>query len=347
MELVERLSEYYKENPEVVRKFDLDHWCLNDFSLDKVLSEVSKSPPLDVTMNALEEYYSVNKSGTKLSALLAYAPAEDIISNFGEDVLFWAWVTGGLKENADFLLEGISRCTGKDPKALEAAKMTAWRILRSGNPNLVKLIYEYNKEIFGGVFDSFDLKGALERNVVGDVNLSEDRVERYSLGSFRPRNSNFMGPEENWNFYTQKGSKRFTVYLDSPSGVGLMYKGKPVAILGAIPTDEETLKVIQLQGVRPKIFDSSDHEIGTASTRGLAYLDWRKMMVEVAEYVSRNLDFSRISIQSGKNNCWIMPKGEDRIHLSEDVAIQKYDRVAERMEYVQARDGDWYKNLDS
>jgi hypothetical protein len=142
--------------------------------------------------------------------------------------------------------------------------------------------------------------------------------------------------------------KYFSIYLDAPVGICLMYKDNPSALTSFMPETKDTLTIHQLQGIRPfrRYYENEELKGKTISSRGTFGIDWQKLLVTYAENLAKKIGFKRIGIQGGHNNLWIKPnRYAEKAHITLEEALKSYDEVAERIGYAQENNKNWYKNV--
>jgi len=152
---------------------------------------------------------------------------------------------------------------------------------------------------------------------------------------------NWESPEFRNN---QRSGKYVQIYLDGPSGICLVYKEQPCAIVSFFPFDMETLKIVQLQGLKPKVWNLKEQAHEPGPTKGLARLDWEKLLVEFAEAFARKQNFEYLCIQGGANNNWLTSNPKK---LTLEKATIRYDNNAKRFGFKKRNDNNWYKKLDA
>lgn len=164
-----------------------------------------------------------------------------------------------------------------------------------------------------------------------------------------------IGKKQDWS------GKAYRVYLDSPAGVMLTHRGKPLAIAGFSTPDQDTLFINQFQQVAHSNF--STHGVMTSQTADeiAKTRDWQSALYQVIERLAREHGFTKISIQSGENNEWrrkyreIIDTEDGRMvlretpvtHLRQEVAKKIYDTFASGMGFSKnaALEGNWVKPL--
>lgn len=170
------------------------------------------------------------------------------------------------------------------------------------------------------------------------------------------KESETCGPHlaENRKLYPSgEAKKRFDIFLDSPSGIVLRWKGMPVAVASFHVADIHTLHVNQLQGVKGIKVDNSGTDVFTeelerirVGSRGLMKLQFREVLVDSVEQFARSLGFERISIEGAVNNRWTRNYDGVKARLSLERARESYDRVASKLGYTEGPDKNWHKLLD-
>jgi len=124
-----------------------------------------------------------------------------------------------------------------------------------------------------------------------------------------------------------------------------MKNNEPCAFISFIPTSEKTLLINTFQGVNKKILENRN-VIKTLPQTSLSPFNWKKVLFNMTSEFAKENNFSIIGIQSGMNNMWTKPFGEDKkIHLSLKKSIKIYDNFAELIGMNQNEDKNWYKKL--
>ncbi len=187
-----------------------------------------------------------------------------------------------------------------------------------------------------------DIAGLLDSCKKDGVELSERRRKDYSLVRLKPKDGEPDGYERKWGCHRMGDPIFYGVYLDTPFGFGLLYRGEPNAIVGFDVPDPDVLMVCQLQGTRAKLVDRH-RIIGYKHARGLALIDWQKLLVSYAEGFARGHGIKELGIQSGRKNYWTKESYDGEIHISPERALVVYDGAAARLGFGQKADGNWYR----
>jgi hypothetical protein len=146
----------------------------------------------------------------------------------------------------------------------------------------------------------------------------------------------------------QQSGIEYDIWLDSPNGFALTYKGTLNAVVGISVAENDELMVSQIQGAKAYRPSKEKKDRERLHARGLMPLDWQKLMINISEELARQLNLKSMGIQSAENNQWIktaLKDGERDVHLSKDAARRAYDEPAKRFGYVLGEDGNWHKPL--
>jgi hypothetical protein len=280
--------------------------------------------------------------------VLTNLPPQAIIDNYGTEMLAWAAVSATLIKTGEAMVQVLAEQAGYDATLFGKAKLWNWQ--RAGSREGGKDIlgqYGLLHTVLSGGLDEVDLEKVLVNAAHPDVELHKKRLSDYSLLPLRPEEG-FLGPygwAKGWHGETEPGV-RYKIWLDTPAGFALTYKGKPnaVAAIALSHTHVSELMIHQLQGVRATKLDPTNQRETPIGARGLMPLDWRKAMVGISAELASTRDLEHIGIQAGTNNKWtIALPGETEPHLTKQAAAQAYDTPARRLGFRQGKDGNWHK----
>ena len=338
MYVIDTIKELYEQNPESKKSFvEVE----NGKSLQTHLNSIKSLSLKDFSIESLEKHQDKT-----LPILFSHLPGNVIYQEFGYEALFWTWlsITSPLEQHQ--FIETIQTVSGKKRSHLEKIKLSTHHFNGSEDIKTCYALDRLMEYINNEFYKTFDIGTKVLNYPKKGVTLSEKRNKQYSLVPLNTLNNESEGYEEHWSLYRNKKEHFFDVYLDSPIGVGLTYKGDINAVMGLMVKDSKTLMIYQLQKVIPEIdkfkFQNSYKRI---SPRGLFPLNWRKLMVnECAGNIGRELGFERIGIVSGELNYWNQSNEKDH-HLNFKDAFEKYDLVAKKLGFEQKEDKNWYKSL--
>jgi len=192
------------------------------------------------------------------------------------------------------------------------------------NNNLIERVME-------GFTEEIDLPRLLRETVKEGITISEKRANDYSLTPLITDSGFAQGSVKIWS--GMYDNKLFSIWLDSPVGIGLMYKGLPNAIVSFYAPKSNRIMIEQIQGVRPESLDSQRK----FSSRGLMPLQWEKLLVKIVEELAVDQKFKEICVVSGDNQEWLGGRGRN--------SKKHYDDIAVTMNYCQRRDKNWYKEI--
>lgn len=304
MNLVNRIRDLSHANPEAIALFENRYGQ----EFEDVLSEINMDSSQFLSLNK----YSYNNTNNNLAKVLSSFPPETLAEEFGEEIFFWTRMNVPnkiLQELNTFL----SKTTDKNEyfsRSVNAVK----EILDSDDFILALAVNDLLHYVAAGLSGSFDLASSLRNRSKGIKPWSDAKLDRYSLTALIPEKDCSDGFEATWgrDATTQSGgegaifgNKLYKVYLDTPIAVGLMYNGEPNAIVTMLPNKEDdALMIHQLQGVRPDIVDENREFVKKGSSKGIGPIDWQGVMVDIAEHVAKEMNYSDIGIVSGYNNRW-------------------------------------------
>ncbi len=128
----------------------------------------------------------------------------------------------------------------------------------------------------------------------------------------------------------------FKIYLDAPTGICLLYRNKPNAVVSFKKYAPSTLFIPQIQGVQQR----TPNGMPLNKSWGIEPFDWSALLVAITTVFARRCGFTTVSIQSATNNRW----------KTCDTALMKrlekyYDNTAKHLGFEQREDKNWYKQI--
>lgn len=214
--------------------------------------------------------------------------------------------------------------------------------------------YGKEKERFGKDVDTNgkELKRELTRSVWTYDKTGPDNKYRYT--KIVNRGSDAIYKDRSWSMYT--------VYLDGPVGIGLFYKGLPVAVLSLSARDHKTLYIHQMQTIKAQCYDRYGREIGEKTNPITQTIPWQDTLYTIANMLCEKYSISWMIIQSWKNNKRIRePRKElqfddikrelvevstDQKHLSLAIAEHIYDNFARKKGFeLDEKTRNWYREI--
>lgn len=342
-DLLLEIKKLYNEHPTALNNLTTKS---PDREFSDYLDEISQKLPQDLSLTSLDSL--PHEQARALSVVLAQLPHEVLKSRLGEDILNFVLFNCPSSKGFDDLLSSIEWMTTREKELV--------KIVREknplGNPKISTLIRVKTYELFlrlehGDLIESSNLHDILRRAAQKDIPL--DRLKRYSLQVLSTEDLVQGGEDREWSspLHPDRNKERWQIYLDTTFAIALMYDGKPNAIVGFEPSfDVENLKlnlkIIQLQGARPILFDKAGKRIGPGNSWGLNPIDWKKVLVDITSAFIQNTGFDNVVIQSGHNNKWINNQNTPDFYLPLEKALTIYDDLARRLNFIQGPDRNWY-----
>jgi hypothetical protein len=349
------LSELYVQYP-----FDRDehHWS-STRPLEVAIASGAELHLQDDPLTYLDDMQREDhERSININNALLNLPPEAVIDNFGVEVGLWASITSFLDHDNDAINIVLGEKYRYNLEDIKISRGWMWRNHYNSSAKEVLAQYSLMKAVREQVIENIDLPALLRESAKEGVELSNSRIADYTLEPIEVDDYNHYydgGSIKGWDIDENKGIA-YDSWLDTPTGFALLYKGAPNAMAGLAMNGLNEVMLHQLQGVQAKRIDvtkspySPDRVTGSVSSRGLAPLDWQKVMVEVAEQVATNLALPRTGIQSAKNNVWTekrLPRDTEP-HLPIEKAIKAYDEPAKRLGYRKMKNdqrGNWHKNV--
>ncbi len=289
-----------------------------------------------------------------ISEVLREIPPEAVVDHIGEDVAAWLSIGSVVQGHNDAINRVLESKLGYDIGALNTARLWYWRKLGARPTKHVLAEYGLMQSMRHGALDSIDLPQLLHDNAIKDVELGAARISNYELAPLELNSDGerIVGTPKNFNTRPSEGIW-YDVYLDAPTGFMVTYKDVPHAMAAVAMETPVELMIHQLQGVNPKRIDTTlprgEQIIGNISARGLAPLDWRKMMVDISEQLALQNNATSLGIQAGENNSW-RRQGSDGSdpHMTKEDGERSYDAPARRLGFMLKQDdpvGNWHRDI--
>lgn len=348
-------SELYQD-PSVKERFEDYNW-LRRLPLEAMLvslDEVVEHPDMVDYLDSLQD--TDRDAWYNAKTVITHLPPQAIYDNYGEKTLAWAAANATTLDLAGELKDALADLAGYDKDLFEKARLWCWqKMSMSSKGSDVLAQYAVMDSLMNGALEKVDLTRLLKDSAKPGVELSEKRIADYALIPLRAKEASSRpdGRAKDWDREVEAGIY-VGIWLDAPTGFALTYKGRPNALVAVAASSPDGLMIHQLQGVQALKVDSNkkyskDYVIGSISSRGLAPLDWQKLLVQISEKVANGMGMTQLGIQGGDNNKWtkITCKGETSPHLSKEAAIKAYDVPAERLGLIRGEDGNWHLPLGS
>ncbi|MCX6773227.1 MAG: hypothetical protein NTV88_05695 [Candidatus Micrarchaeota archaeon] len=292
---------------------------------ENVMKQLGTKAPFSLGIEGLD---GVKKDG-RLTFILEMFPPDYADDLFGRETLMWMWKEYHSRDSRNKITEYL-KFQGTDIKLLERAECAA-------STRALLVLYEMLQNAWQPI-SRLDVRRLVEDSAIANTGK---RHEQYEISFMETELVKGCGWEKNWGMDTA-----YRIHLDAPIGIGLLYKSMPNAVSSAIPLDGQTLLVKQLQSLRP--FDPKNILQRKGGSRGLFGLDWQKLLVEANEQMARFFGFSVLAVQSAANNEWVIMEDRNQTpHLKYESAVKIYDETANRLGFVQGKNGNFYRKINT
>ncbi len=317
----------------------------SDKSLEEAISSADELHLQEDSFTYLENVVAEDKSKAKdICDVLLELPPEAIIDNYGYKAAVWV-ILKDFHDDADKFKAVLQEKYGFDYDQLDAAQGWEWRQTMAGNATSVFAHFTLMQAMKNGLPESVDVPKLVTESALDGVKISAKRADDYALVPVIPDEYGHYtdgGYIREWAPKDATEDKAYYIWLDTPSGFVLTYKSVPNAVGGYALNSSNQLDLHQIQGVTGKYVDHSKEKYeagrlhGKVAARGLAPLDWRKLIVKINEEIAQAQDIPQTGILAAENNPWtrkIWPKTGE-VHLPIDQAKKNYDETATRLGYV-------------
>lgn len=249
------------------------------------------------------------------------------------------------------LANKIEELTEKDAIDLETAKMCAVQVVGRSDDQTVLRTYQLIKDMRNDMRNrtspKIDLECLILQCTKPGVELSVQRVRQYTLEVCTTDSFFVCGYDTRWTRSSVPFEKQHEIYMDAPVGIGLLYCGKPQAVVAFTPYSHSTLMIVQLQGVRPLKRNDQNQVVWKGHSRSLAPLDWERLLVEYTAAIANEKGFVNLGIRSAYNNKWAKPEYGIEGPLKLEAGCRRYDELARRLRFAQngCESQNWYQKM--
>jgi hypothetical protein len=303
---------------------------------DEIISHVQSLPEYDWQDNR-----------ERAAWLFGCLPTDVLLYNFGEEVTAWT-LANDVRHRAKELATNLGD-EGYDPVLLRKARLLAYEENRPPRGSDLLKQNAVGEWMQTGIVENVDLPEILQASAQPGVTISEKRAGDYRLiplvseeNTTRPGGdvTEWEGRKE-----AQKPRLKYELWLDTPTGFALMYKGIPQFVIGVAAGRENELQVRQMQrwyGKEYELFGDKLQCTGTKQPRGLMPLDWERASALATEKLAARMGKESIGIISGNK----VPSPDSGLTHSQ--ARKIYDGAAKRLGFTQnAMTDDWLRPLES
>lgn len=350
------LAELYAQHP----FNDDERWWPATLPLDDAIAAGSELHTLKDPLTYLDAMHQTDRSlHSALNFALLSLPPAAVADNFGEDIALWTSVASVVAGHNDEMNAYLLSAYGHSSEDLAIARGWQWR--RGGYESSAKVTlaqYGLMRAMRSELCSDLDVPALIQSAAKPGVTLSPTRIDDYSLIPIEadPYNPCYDGGRvKGWHDDEVK-QIAYQSWIDAPTGFALTYKGVPNAMAGVAMRGIDELMLYQIQGVQAKKIDpsksrcSSDYIVGAVSSRGIAPLDWQKLIVSTTESMASSLGLTQTGIQAAANNVWAKPHlwNDTKPHLTVEQATKAYDEPAKRLGYAKRSDdkkNNWHKTI--
>lgn len=332
------------ENPDIA--WDARAWDDNHAGLEAHLRAVQSIGGI-ATPNefgaALDSLTPSSPERLPAAALLGSLDGPQLLYTFGERVTAWTIGNDAFPERSHLLTKRLEN-EGYNPTFLRWARALSREVWeKAPAPKSADVLVQNRlmEAITSTALQHVDLTASLQASRAGSIApLKEKRLQSYGLVPLQidPRRPVLYGRVQRWAGMEEheKNGRSFPMYLDTPTGFALTYKGIPQFTVGVKASSPDELRIQQLQGVVGERWEKSEF-LGNIGARGLPPLDWRKVGVHVAAQLAEKLGMRSVSIASSES---IRIPGWTTFTAAE--AKKAYDDTAERLGFAHREDR-WVK----
>lgn len=350
MATVAPLAELYHD-PDI--QYEAKRWSdMQDHSFDELIAIVGPIGHIttqSALVEQLDELEGVSETRRVAASLLGCLPTRLLLHTYGEKVTVWTLGNDEFGRRTEDLTEELDTL-GFNGALLRQAVLLSHQISQTPTSSEVLAQQTVMEKVLGNGLDNIDLPAVLRQAVLPGITLSDKRINDYALIRLAAEFNECLGGRVyNWQGKSdcETPGLFYDLWLDTPAGFALTYKGCPQAIVGVQAKGESELFIKQLQGIRgiryeeyPEKKEGVKRRItGYKSARGLPRLEWRKLGVEVCARLAQQIDFDSVGMITGKK----VPS--KRCRLSGEAAYQAYDAQAALLGFSPNGDDDWHKPL--
>ena len=336
-------------------------------SVDQAISALRSAGPADLSVSGLWEWAEAVKARNEcwrfmeLHSLVCGLPPQEVSASLGSQILAWVLLYPDPDcERRQPIMDHLDEL-GTGVNDFHAAARTAW-VLPGGARRIQQILAQYG--IFRALRNGWTWRERLPELVrnysKAATPLTAKDAEQYGIEAMLLNGDSSSCRAHGWHnswmrqrFPSGKGDKRYDIFMDSPSGIMLLFRGQPCAMIAFHASSEGALFVNQIHGCRAKVMQDEDFEKQDADgrpvmvgQRGLMRLRYVELMIHLAEDFSRALGFSALVIQGACNNKWtkmLDVHGAPNLDLQSAKAV--YDEIPEKLGYTLDENGNRVKAL--
>lgn len=268
---------------------------------------------------------------------LGCLPMQNLLYECGPEIT--AWTIGNGDDTT------VSRLTqpSMDEEGLSAKLWRHARAVRYRNDNVrqsddVFAQYQFMEHTLGSTLANLPLDKILEQSMKPGIELSEKRRHDYDILPLEIHEEEASSGYATWRPKVKNIDEFRLVYLDTPTGFSLTYKGFPEAVVGVTAHRADQVLISQLQPIFGQRFDEHGLPTSRIKPRGLMPLDWQKVMITLTAELAIAAGMSSVAIKTGSR----IPSASAK--LSAESAKKAYDDQAERLGFTRINSLFWEKS---
>jgi hypothetical protein len=359
--LTRKLNEIYEEskmNPENRHELFYDpKEIYKQNTLEFLVEKLNKTKiTLDsINMDELDSY----KFKSDLADVISNIKKENLSDYFGDELFLWTWTNISMSYRRKIYsshIKTIIQKYGLDDESLE--KSIDLRLEKNciSNTqsilNTAMLIMFLNKNI-----QNIDLANNIEKYIHKRYKKEKENIIKNTRIEIANTQFSGTGYEEMWGGRVNVIKDiEYSMFLDAPVGIMLMYENEPFAVTTFFMTYNKhtgidgALTIAQIQGITPSILSERYKTIAGErpnkkhTPKIIDYIRWDDLLLDMSNEIAKKFNTKYISIRSGLNHPYYGIKN-GILHMPHDVAIRRYDSFAERNMFTQSEDGNWYKKI--
>lgn len=277
------------------------------------------------------------------AALLANIHAPKLLQAFGETVT--AWTIGNDADSVrSHLLTLQLEDEGYNPTFLGWARAISREAKDRRAPTGADVLAQNRvmENVAGPALQQVDLGASLQASRAPSVEpLSNKRINSYALIPLQidPGTPFLYSRVRSWEGQEcyEKDGRTYPMYMDTPTGFALTYKGIPQMMVGVKAASPDELHIQQLQGVMGELWRGKS--MSNIGARGLPPIDWRKLGVHISAQLAERSGMHSVSMPHSST---VRRPGWSYIDKAK--AKKAYDDPATRLRFKRRGTVSWHRS---
>lgn len=305
----------------------------------KPLGELATPADVIQHVEGLPEY-DWNDTRERAARLLCALPAPTLLYNFGEEIMGWTVANAESRLSQD--LRTSLEDEGYEADLLGKARTMAWQDRKPPQGGEVIRQNAVAEAMLSGALDKVDLPSLLRAAALPGQAISDKRAGDYKLIPLRAEAGDFRPGGYVWGWEGHDKANRpglhYKLFIDTPTGYALMYKGIPQFVIGMAAGMPDELQMRQFQRWYGQRFDhTADKPVynDIRLPRGLVVLDWEQLAIGITGHLAAGMGKDYVGLRAGDK----IPSPDSRLTRAE--AREAYDGAAQRFHFEPNEKGDW------